>query len=197
MSDGGKRQPGYGARRSKKDKRLTARQQAFVREYVVSGNAAKAATRVGYSERTAKQQGSRLLTNVDVSKAILAARKEAAERAQLTTDDLISRYQDIANADITEAVTWDGTRVRVRPSSDLSPSTRNSIASVIQRTDRHGNSSVHVKFYSKLEALARLLHYAMAREASGQPESLLQEGLLRAQAALEKKRARERGGTDD
>lgn len=49
---------------------LTPKQQRFVEEYLVDLNATQAAVRAGYSEATAKQQGSRLLTNVDVAAAV-------------------------------------------------------------------------------------------------------------------------------
>ncbi len=57
---------------------MTPKQQRFAEEYVVDHNATQAAIRAGYSERTAKQQGSRLLTNVDVIEAVRA--KEARLR---------------------------------------------------------------------------------------------------------------------
>ena len=40
---------------------LAARQEAFCRHYAVSGNAADAARRAGYSERSARQTGCALL----------------------------------------------------------------------------------------------------------------------------------------
>jgi hypothetical protein len=40
---------------------LTAKQQQFVREYLVDLNASDAARRAGYSKRTAEQQGYQLL----------------------------------------------------------------------------------------------------------------------------------------
>lgn len=52
-----------------KDK-LTARQQAFVEAY--AGNATAAALAAGYSERSARSQGQRLLTNDDIKDAIKA-----------------------------------------------------------------------------------------------------------------------------
>jgi hypothetical protein len=51
-------------------KTLTKRQDAFATEYVKDGNATQAAIRAGYSKRTAKQQGSRLLTNVDLQQRL-------------------------------------------------------------------------------------------------------------------------------
>lgn len=46
---------------------LNKRQERFAAEYIKDLNATQAAIRAGYSKKTAKQQGSRLLTNVDVT----------------------------------------------------------------------------------------------------------------------------------
>ncbi|MCH8229461.1 MAG: terminase small subunit [Chloroflexi bacterium] len=43
----------------------TLKRAAFARAYVLSGNATEAAKQAGYSPKTAKQQGSRLLTKAD------------------------------------------------------------------------------------------------------------------------------------
>ena len=64
---------------------LTPRQAMFAKAYVASGNGAEAARNAGYSEHTAKQQGSRLLTNVHVQTEIAAL--EAAQRE----DDAVDR----------------------------------------------------------------------------------------------------------
>jgi phage terminase small subunit len=58
----------------------TSKRQVFAKEYLADQNAKQAAIRAGYSERTAKQQGSRLLTYVDVQEEIAlleAAQQEA------------------------------------------------------------------------------------------------------------------------
>lgn len=47
-------------------KKLTARERAFVRQYLVDLNGTQAAIRVGYSEKTAASQASRLLRKSDV-----------------------------------------------------------------------------------------------------------------------------------
>jgi phage terminase small subunit len=62
------------------------RKALFVEHYVVHRNATQAAVHAGFSPRTAKQQGSRLLTKVDVQEAI--ARAERANR-------LVAEVQDI------------------------------------------------------------------------------------------------------
>lgn len=58
--------------------RLTPRQAQFVREYVTGGNAAEAARRAGYSERTAKAIACELLTKPDLQEAIQALQAENA-----------------------------------------------------------------------------------------------------------------------
>lgn len=47
-------------------KKLTERERAFVRQYLVDLNGTQAAIRVGYSEKTAASQASRLLRKSDV-----------------------------------------------------------------------------------------------------------------------------------
>lgn len=65
---------------------LSERQQRFVDAYLVDPNATKAAIAAGYSAATAKQQGSRLLTNVDVAAALAKRQQKAADRADLTLE---------------------------------------------------------------------------------------------------------------
>lgn len=54
---------------------LSTQQMLFATEYIKCGNATQAAIKAGYSERTAKSQGSRLLTNVDIQQ-YLSRQKE-------------------------------------------------------------------------------------------------------------------------
>lgn len=79
---------------------LNPKQQQFIREYLIDMNATQAAIRAGYSERTAKQQGSRLLSHVDVQAALAKGKVKVIERAEakfdLTLDRLLAEYQRIA-----------------------------------------------------------------------------------------------------
>ena len=65
---------------------LTPRQARFVAEYLKDQNATQAAIRAGYSKGTAKQQGSRLLTNADVAAAVAKGQKRVAEKAEVTLE---------------------------------------------------------------------------------------------------------------
>ena len=59
---------------------LTTRQRAFVQEYSIDGNATQAAIRAGYSEKTARFQASRLLTNVNIAAEVMSYQSAQAER---------------------------------------------------------------------------------------------------------------------
>jgi len=78
---------------------LTPKQEAFVREYLVDLNATQAAIRAGYSQRTANEQGARLLANVSVRAAIEAAQAERAERVGISADAVLEQWWTIATAD--------------------------------------------------------------------------------------------------
>ena len=49
---------------------LTEKQKLFVSEYLIDCNATQAAIRAGYSPKTAKQIGQRMLTNIDLKSYI-------------------------------------------------------------------------------------------------------------------------------
>lgn len=66
------------------------------RPYLVDLNATKAAIRAGYSERTAKSQGQRLLTNVDIAAAIEKAQEARSERTEITQDWVIANLKSVA-----------------------------------------------------------------------------------------------------
>ena len=74
---------------------MRAKHQAFVNEYLKDFNATQAAVRCGYSARTAKQIGSRLLTYVDIQEAI-------QEAVEMKPDEVKSRLADIARGNMAD-----------------------------------------------------------------------------------------------
>lgn len=71
---------------------LSAKQQAFVEHYLQCWNASEAARRAGYSEKTAAEQGSRLLRNVNVDAAI----KARVEELKMSADEVLVRLAEQA-----------------------------------------------------------------------------------------------------
>lgn len=90
---------------------LTPKQERFAQEYLIDLNATQAAIRAGYSEKTAQEQGSRLLTNVMVSDAIAHGRKKISERTEITQDMVLREFAKIGFADIRKVAAWGSTPV--------------------------------------------------------------------------------------
>lgn len=74
--------------------KLTPKQEAFVREYLVDLNATQAAIRAGYSPKTAREQASRLLSNVNVMDAISAGKAARAEKLEVTAEQVLQWHID-------------------------------------------------------------------------------------------------------
>lgn len=79
---------------------LTPKQAMFVREYLVDLNATQAATRAGYSERTANEQGARLLANASVLRAVQEAMEARAQRVQLQSDEVLNELRILLRSDV-------------------------------------------------------------------------------------------------
>lgn len=78
---------------------LTPKQSQFVAEYLIDLNATQAATRAGYSARTANEQGARLLANVSVRAALQDAMKARSARTEVTADRVLAEYAKLAFLD--------------------------------------------------------------------------------------------------
>ena len=76
--------------------RLTPKQAAFVREYMIDLNATKAAIRAGYSERTANRIGAENLSKPVIQAEIQEQRKAAEEKCTVTVEWILSRIAQIA-----------------------------------------------------------------------------------------------------
>lgn len=68
----------------------------FVEEYLVDLNATQAAIRAGYSPKTARSQGARLLADANVAAAIAKAKAARAERVALDQDYVLDLLHEIA-----------------------------------------------------------------------------------------------------
>lgn len=80
-------------------RKLTAKQKRFCEEYVIDLNATQAAIRAGYSEKTAKSQGSTLLTNPNVGQHVSRLNEKASSELKVTKERVIEELARIAFAD--------------------------------------------------------------------------------------------------
>ena len=84
--------------------KLTEKQKKFCDEYIKLGNATQAAINAGYSKRTARSQGQRLLTNVDIKNYIDERMEQLASERIMSAQEILERLSLIAKADIKETV---------------------------------------------------------------------------------------------
>lgn len=87
--------------------KLTDKQTAFVREYLVDLNATQAAIRAGYSERTASRIGPQLLGKTWVREAIEKAQAQRARRVEVTQDYVLSNLVEVVERTMQRAPVLD------------------------------------------------------------------------------------------
>lgn len=91
-----------------------ARYDRFVAEYLTELNATKAAIAAGYSKKTARQQGARLLTVVYIANAVKEAMAARAERTGITQDRVLLELEQLAFSNIDHYIVDDNGRVELR-----------------------------------------------------------------------------------
>lgn len=100
---------GKGLRGPVKGNRLTPKMACFALEYIVDLNATAAATRAGYSEKTARWQGARLLENPLVAEEITRLMDERSTRTKIGADWILRRLAAEADADMADIYNRDMT----------------------------------------------------------------------------------------
>ncbi len=73
---------------------LNEKQKAFAEYYAACFNAAEAARKAGYSEKTARAIGQRLLTNVDIQKYLQKIKENAKSSRIATIDEVLTYLSD-------------------------------------------------------------------------------------------------------
>lgn len=84
--------------------KLTAKQQAFIEEYLIDLNATQAAIRAGYSKKTAQQVGSQNLSKLVIQTSIQKAMKQRSERTGITAVKVLDAIAEIGFADFSEDI---------------------------------------------------------------------------------------------
>jgi phage terminase small subunit len=80
-------------------KAFTLKQRLFVANYLIYKNASKAARIAGYSIKTARSAGARLLTNVDIFEAIKEGLREQLNAVDITAEHIQLALRDMAFAE--------------------------------------------------------------------------------------------------
>jgi len=83
--------------------KLTDKQAMFVKEYIIDLNATQAAIRAGYSENSARQIASTMLSNHNIQDAIQKEMDKRSKRTEITQDRVLKELALIGFMDIRKA----------------------------------------------------------------------------------------------
>ena len=134
---------------------LTPKQKRFIDEYLVDLNASQAAIRAGFSPRTSRFIGYRLLTMPQIKEAIGEAQGNLSRRTAVTQERVIAELAAIAFSNIGDVISWGPDGVSVKRADELSPEILSAIADISKSGVREGGM-VRVRLYDKLKALELL-----------------------------------------
>ncbi|QGY44147.1 terminase small subunit [Maribellus comscasis] len=142
--------------------KLSPKRERFCQEYLIDLNATQAAIRAGYSKRTAKSQGQRLLTFVDIQKRIQALQKDTQQKVNISKDQILMKLVSILETNFTDF--FEGQKLK--PFNELTPTQALAVESF-----RVTPNGINYKLASKLGAIDRL-NRMLGYEA---PQKLLME----------------------
>lgn len=137
------------------------RRTRFVKEYLLDPNATQAAIKAGYSEKTAKQAGSRLLKDPQVQAAIESTNAEVHEKLDITIERVREEIATLAFSNPQDFFRADGTP---KPITELTRAQAACLAGMDVCELFSGNGEERsvagylkkIKMASKLEALELL-----------------------------------------
>ncbi len=84
--------------------KLNHKQKVFVREYLIDGNATRAAIAAGYSPRAAESYGSQLLDNIKVAAEIEHLQSKQLSKLEITSEKALELAWRIASSNILDYV---------------------------------------------------------------------------------------------
>ncbi|RAU81972.1 terminase small subunit [Pontibacter arcticus] len=131
---------------------LTPKQQRFCLEYMKDCNATAAAIRSGYSEKTANEQGARLLANVSIQQEVQRLQKQVEDKTGIQVKQLVQELAKVAFADMPDLINPETGELKDLKS--LSPAQR----AAIQEITNHGGK-VKVRLHPKLTAIDMLMKH--------------------------------------
>lgn len=141
--------------------KLTPKQAIFIAEYLVDGNATRAATAAGFSAASAHVTGVRLLKNEKIAAAIQDGHARRAQKLEITADRVLEEIAKLAFYDPRDLFNADGSLKPVTQMDDIS---RAAISALDVETKAHPGGIIlsrlaKVKLADKGTNLERLGRY--------------------------------------
>ena len=142
--------------------KLTDKQKKFVQEYLVDLNGTQACIRSGYSEKTARQIATDLLSKVHIQQALDEAQQKIIKKTKITQERVLEEYAKIAFSDLSEYISFENGKATLKNINDIPKNIRAVIAEIKETKD-----GLTFKLHSKTDALNSIAkHLGMFIERS-------------------------------
>lgn len=166
-----------GEKRARDAGALTARESAFVREYLIDLNASAALRRAGSRSKSPDATAARVMARPRVKAAIQEGMAGRAARLDLTADQVVRELACIAFSRMDDVATWGPEGFQLKDSARLIPEVAATVASVRAYTTEAG-SRVSIRLHDKVRALQLLMaHLGMQGEGEKRTPPT-EEGLI-------------------
>ena len=144
-------------------RKVTHRQQAFAREYLVDYNGTQAAIRAGYSKKGAAQQASALLRLPKVIEELAKRAAPVKKRAELKASELLEVMQLVAYGDVSNLFKPSSGNGSVSTIKDMRELGEDKV--LVAGYKRGSDGSVELKFENRMRARELLMkHLGLLKE---------------------------------
>lgn len=135
---------------------LSPKQKKFCQEYIVDLNATQAAIRAGYSEKTANEQGARLLANVSIKKFVNDLKDKRAKRTEITADMVVKELAKIGFSNIQDYIIGGNGISDLHEIDEKKAAAVASVKKSVTTFDGGEKEVVEFKLWNKVDALEKL-----------------------------------------
>ena len=135
---------------------MTPKNERFCQEFMIDLNATKAAIRCGYSAKTAKVQGSRLLTKVVIKSRIEELKSQLQKKIGISAESVVKELAKIGFSNIQEYLKEGNTIVDITSIEKEEAACVESIKTVETHWGKTTKRQVTIKLHSKVDALINL-----------------------------------------
>lgn len=145
----------------------------------IHGGATKAAIFAGYSEASASSLAYALLQKPEIRQVIEEGLERGRERCNITPERVLNAISAIAFGDISDVMTWEDNKIKLKDLADMEPHETAGIHSVTETKIKGGGHKLEVRRHDQLKALEMLGRtYALFKDKVDDPTKQI-GGVLR------------------
>lgn len=156
--------------------KLTPKQKRFCAEYIINLNATQAAIKAGYSQKTARSIGQRLLTNVDIERAIQKEMEKREERTEITQDRVLEELGILGFSNIKDYMEHEASDKKFIMFKDINKIPDDKARAIEAIKVNYEKGTIEFKLHSKAKALEMICrHLGMFEDIGDKLADLIYE----------------------